>query len=86
MQDNRKLPQRRKAKAVRQSLAMQLRAKALALRLWIRARFAKSLTPEHLEERKIINSFTNYERNQWARAGYPKGVTSLRMFKRENVA
>lgn len=26
---------------------------------------------EQEEGKKLVNSMTNYERNQWARAGYP---------------
>lgn len=60
---------------------MTLRAKARALKLWAKARLMKVLTPDHLTEKQLINSLTNHERNQWARAGYPRGVENVKRFK-----
>lgn len=32
------------------------------------------------DEARAVNGMTNWQRNQWARAGYPKGLSEIRHF------
>ena len=54
----------------------QPRRQRISLRLSRKAR-----DPEEAERQVIVATMTNWQRTQWARAGYPKSMNKVRRFR-----
>ncbi len=40
-----------------------------------------SSDPQEAERQAVVNAMTNWQRTQWARAGYPKSIGKIRRFR-----
>lgn len=74
------LPRRTRMRVLRKGVARLRNEDARRARRGARGRWFRSLGDERKGRRKLVERMTNWQRNQWARAGYPQDLKVIRSF------